>query len=220
MTNTNVAVQETVAPKMSKMHMGIMLALEAIDNGEYKVDSELGVMHNAKTLKQIGSLDKPSGNIFYVIKGVDILAHRLLYAYYNGGIDALKDGMVIKHLDENKANNAHGNLVQVPRKGAKKALEALRTGKAVEVSVATAEEGTLTEEELTAEVVAETTTYTEKELEARKIMELLIEGFTMKEVIATLSVKQSRVYDVKRGKSNGKATADLREKLEAQLQNA
>lgn len=208
MTNTNVVV-ETVAPKMSKMHMGIVVALEEIANGTYIVDAEEGTMHNAKTLKLIGSLDKPSGNVFYVIKGVDILAHRLLYAYYHGGIEVLNGDMVIKHLDENKANNSIGNLVQVPRKGWKQALADLKAGRTVEVShtmevVTEVEEGTQGELEMEVPV-----TLTAKEQEAVAIWNLLLEGKTIKEVAEALGLKTSRVHDVKRGKSNAKVTSQL-----------
>ena len=191
---------------MSKMMEGIKIALELIEDGQYIVDVEEGKMYN-KQLKEVGSLDKPSGNIFYVIKGVDILAHRLLYAYYNGRtVDALKEGHVVKHLDGNKQNNTPDNLVQVPRKGAKKALEAIIAERAKGV-VAPAPQAPQ------AEVVAETTNYTEKELEARNIMQELLNGLTIKEVAEKLNVKTSRVYDVKRGKSNAKATEDLRSQL-------
>jgi hypothetical protein len=45
-------------------------------------------------------------------------------------------------------------------------------------------------------------------------MELLLAGKTIKEVAMEFDVKRSRVADVKRGKSNGKATADLRAEFE------
>ncbi|WP_280951829.1 hypothetical protein [Alteribacter populi] len=41
-------------------------------------------------------------------------------------------------------------------------------------------------------------------------MELINEGKTVKEVAQELGVKNQRVYDVKNGKAQKKATADLR----------
>jgi hypothetical protein len=200
MTNTNVVVNE-VAPKMSKMHAGIVVALEEIANGTYIVNAEEGTLHNAKTLKLIGSLDKPSGNVFYVIKGVDILAHRLLYAQYNGGINALNGDMVIKHLNGNKADNRKANLVQVPRKGWKQALEALQKGNVAEVNEVVVP--VVVGEELNMDNLSD------KEKEAVAIWNKLLEGKSIKEVAEEMGLKVSRVHDVKRGKSNAKVTSQL-----------
>jgi hypothetical protein len=110
---------------MSKMYMGIKLALESINNGgAYEIIE--GSLYNGE--KKLGSLDKKSGNIYYVIKGIDIVASRLHYAYHNGGIDSLLDGHGIHFLDGDRTNLQRDNLVQLPRKGYKKALEELRTG--------------------------------------------------------------------------------------------
>jgi hypothetical protein len=193
---------------VSKMHAGIITALEMINNGDYTVDREKGEMYN-KVSKKIGSLDKPSGSVFYVIKGVDILAHRLLYAYYNGcTINALVDDMVVKHLDGNKANNAEGNLVQVPRKGQKQALEDLKAGRTVEVSVARAEElegnTEVTEEEPTQEVAEvkpteEDNVVTPQGTPEEQATALLQAGeLSIKEVAEQTGLKYKKVWGMKK----------------------
>lgn len=48
-------------------------------------------------------------------KFINCLSHRLIYAYHHG-VDSLKKGMVIHHLDYNKKNNRIENLVQITRK--------------------------------------------------------------------------------------------------------
>lgn len=187
--------------KQSKMMEGIKVALELIDNGVYEIiDSSL-----YRGERKLGSKDKQSGNIFYVIKGVDILAQRLHYAYHNGGVDSLKEGYGIHFLDGNRENLTKDNLVQLPRKGAKAKLTELRKGLSSPLPITPQE--VPTNNGIQAE---EDTTYTAKELEARKIMQLVNKGLSNKEVAEQLGVKASRVNDVKRGKSNAKATADLR----------
>jgi hypothetical protein len=177
---------------VSKMHAGIIVALEMINNGEYTVDRETGTMFN-KAGKKIGSLDKPSGSVFYVIKGVDILAHRLLYAYYHGcTINALVEEMVVKHLDGDKANNAESNLVQVPRKGQKQALEAIKTCKAVEISVARTEDNVVAPTEISGDdlIIA--------------IWKDILAGITNAEIAEKYNVKAVKVNDIRRGKSGVK----------------
>ena len=41
-------------------------------------------------------------------------SHRLIYAYHHG-LDSLKDGFVINHIDYNKTNNRINNLEQITR---------------------------------------------------------------------------------------------------------
>ena len=191
------------------MLVGIEKALELIANGDYKVIETEGALYN-KQCRKIGSLDKPSGNIFYVINRIDILAQRLLYAYYNGGAEALIEGQIITHLDGNKQNNRKNNLTQLPRKGMKQALNNLRKGMCCPV-IANAPQASKT-------VITATThptQYTAQEQQARDILETLIEGRTVKEVAEMFNVKEYNVRDIRRGKSRGKATADLRKKLES-----
>jgi hypothetical protein len=223
--------------KQSKMLEGIKVTLELVEAGEYKIEE--GKLYN-KAGKELGRVGKDSGNVFFVVKGFHIIAGRLMYAHYNGGVEALKEGEVVVHLDENKENNTKENLVQVPRKGMKEALRVLRGGEpapvvekpakpkkakaktevAEEVAPVTIEEPVAVEEFVVAETPVETPTpvettdYTEAEQEARRMMELLLAGKTIKEVAMEFDVKRSRVADVKRGKSNGKATADLRAEFE------
>jgi hypothetical protein len=181
----------------SKMYEGIKQALALIEAGEYQVIN--GNLY--RNGKKLGSLDKRSGNVYYVIKGVDIVASRLFYAYFNGGVDSLLDGHGIHYLDDNRLNNTASNLVQLPRKGYRKALEELCKGLATELNCPLPN------------TTADNTpqgTYTAKELEARAIMQELNAGLPIVEVAKKLGVKTSRCYDVKRGKVNYKATADLR----------
>ncbi len=198
--------------KQSKMLEGIKIGLELIAQGEYIVDEEKGKMYN-KRLKEVGKVGKDSGNVYYVIKGIDILAHRLLYAYYHGGIEALKEDMVIKHIDGNKQNNRRDNLVQLPRKGWKQALEEIKKQREtaliqLELALSLPQEvGEVIEGETAAG--AHDSTLDEKEVEARRIYEVLLAGKTMKEVAAEFNVPVHRVYDIKRRKSYKKATADL-----------
>lgn len=222
--------------KQSKMLEGIKVTLELVEAGEYKIEE--GKLYN-KADKELGRVGKDSGNVFFVVKGFHIIAGRLMYAHYNGGVEALKEGEVVVHLDENKENNTKENLVQVPRKGMKEALRVLRGGEpapvvekpakpkkakaktevAEEVAPVTIKEPVAVEEFVVAETPVETPTpvettdYTEAEQEARRMMELLLAGKTIKEVAMEFDVKRSRVADVKRGKSNGKATEDLRAEL-------
>lgn len=221
-----------IMKKQSKMLEGIKVTLELVEAGEYKIEE--GKLYN-KAGKELGRVGKDSGNVFFVVKGFHIIAGRLMYAFYNGGVEALKEGEVVVHLDENKENNVKENLVQVPRKGMKEALRVLRGGepapvvekpakpKKAKAKTEEAEVAPVVIEEPVAveEVVApveaptpvETADYTEAEKEARRMMELLIAGKTITEVAKEMEVKRSRVADVKRGKSNGKATADLREEF-------
>lgn len=191
--------------KQSKMLEGIKIGLELIAQGEYIVDEEKGKMYN-KRLKEVGKVGKDSGNVYYVIKGIDILAHRLLYAYYHGGVEALKEDMVIKHIDGNKQNNRRDNLVQLPRKGWNQALEEFKKLREMTLSqpqeVYEVEKGKKAAE-------AHNSRLDEKELEARRIYEALLAGKTMKEVAAEFNVPVHRVYDIKRRKSYKKATAEL-----------
>lgn len=220
--------------KTSKMLEGIKVTLELVEAGEYKIEE--GKLYN-KAGKELGRVGKDSGNVFFVVKGFHIIAGRLMYAFYNGGVEALKENEVVVHLDENKENNVKENLVQVPRKGMKEALRVLRGGepapeKPAKPKKAKAEKPAETEEaEVTPVVidepvaveevapveapanVEETTEYTAEQQEARRMLELLIAGKTVKEVALEMEVKTQKVRDVKRGKSHGKATADLREEF-------
>ncbi|MGD6964056.1 HNH endonuclease [Fictibacillus phosphorivorans] len=178
----------------SKMYEGIKQALKLIEDGEYNVIN--GNLYRKG--KRLGSLDKKSGNVFYVIKGVDIISQRLLYAYYHG-IDSLKEGEGISHINGDRSDNRENNLVALPRKGGKQMLAEIRIGLCTDLycKLPTAEE----------------VNYTEKELQARAIVQELINGKTIKEVAEQFNVPNQRIYDIKKGKSSGKATADLREQL-------
>lgn len=187
------------------MLVGIEKALKLIGNGDYKVIETEGALYN-KQCRKIGSLDKPSGNIFYVINRIDILAQRLMYAYYNGGAEALIEGQIITHIDGNKQNNRKHNLIQLPRKGMKQALNNLRKGMCCPLVKAKPNVNT-------APNIA--TQYTAQEQQARDILEALIAGKTVKEVAEMFNVKEYNVRDIRRGKGKKKATADLRKKLES-----
>jgi hypothetical protein len=191
----------------SKMKQGIRTALESINNGgTYEIIE--GSLYNGE--KKLGSLDKASGNIYYVIKGVDILASRLHYAYHNGGVERLKEGHGIHFLDDNRLNLNGDNLVQLPRKGYKQALTKLRTGMCSPLPFKL--EQPLETYKVPTEEVKPTDTpqYTEKELQARAIMQALNAGKTVKEVAEQFNVPSHRVRDVRNGKSNGKATVDAK----------
>lgn len=108
----------------SKMQEGIKQALQLIEEGKYAVED--GKLYNANG-KCLGSVDKNSGNMFVVIRGIDILLQRLMYAHYHG-FDSLKEGEGIYFLDEDRTNLRKENLVQLPRKGATTKLLELRTG--------------------------------------------------------------------------------------------
>lgn len=193
--------------KVTKMMTGIKVALELVEAGDYTINTD-GTMFN-KAGKKIGSLDKPSGNIFYVIKGVDILAHRLHYAYYHGYETLLDETKIVKHLDGCKQNNGIDNLVMVNRKGWKKELEAKRNGLNIEAVAVEAPQAPVVEEAPVQEPTVDLTGLNEKEQEAVMIWEALLEGHTIKEVAEKLNIKTSRVYDVKRKKSNADVTDRL-----------
>lgn len=211
----------------SKMMVGIEQAVELIKEGEYTVEN--GNLFN-KAGKQIGSLDKPSGNIFYVIKKIDILAQRLMYAYYNGGADALKEGEVVTHLDGNKQNNTADNLVQLARKGMKAELARLRSEKGIEVAETVkapakpkakkvakikAVDSGMVHTVAQAPQAQQTEEYTEAEKTALAVWDLIKAGKTTKEITETLDVKPQWVRDVKRGKTAKRVTKPLAEAYQA-----
>ncbi|PFB07264.1 hypothetical protein CN383_00145 [Priestia megaterium] len=185
----------------SKMLEGIKVTLELVKEGTYVIQN--GELFN-KAGVRLGRVGKDSGNVFYVVKGYHILAGRLMYAYYNGNTaDVLKEDSVITYIDGNKQNNRKGNVVQLPRKGMKQALKALRTGLCCPLVVSAPNTATAP------------TAYTEAQLQARRIMELLLAGKTVKEVAMEYDIKTQKVRDIIRGKSSGKATADLRAEFDA-----
>lgn len=200
-----------MAKNTGKVIENIKVVLGMVQTGEggYSVDAGLGKLcKNGKPLK--GSVGSEDGQQWYTVKGMNLQGQKLMYAYYHG-VDALDPAQVIKHLDGDKLRNTVDNLVQVPKKGWKQALEAKREGLNLE---AVSTEGapapaTPAPVQPEAPVATEEPTYTEKELEARKIWMELHGGATIKEVASKLGVKESRVYDVKRGKSNASAVADL-----------
>lgn len=193
---------------VAKERIGNVLAM--VEEGTYRIEASTGNLYKGEKLIK-GSVGTEDGQRWYNIKGMSLQGQRLMYAYYNG-LDALDLAKVVKHLDGDKLNNAKGNLVQVSKNGWKAELEALRDSNA-QVVEATGEIVVSTEfapEPVQPEQPELFTMYTEKEREARAIMQLVNEGKTIKEVAEICNVKTSRVYDVKRGKSNASATADMR----------
>jgi hypothetical protein len=168
----------------SKMYEGIVNALTLIENGDYTVFN--GELFN-KQGKKVGSLDKASGSIFYVIKGIDIIAQRLMFAVYHGAV-SLKEGEGIHHLDGDKTNNLEGNLVQLPRKGHKQALTALRVGLACPLQL----------QAITTATPQEPTPLEGVEL-VNAIKADLAEGtHSIKDIANKYGVKYKRVYDIKK----------------------
>lgn len=189
-----------MAKNNGKVIERIEKVLDMVAEGTYSIDRTNGKLSKGdKVLK--GSVGTEDGQQWYTVKGMSIQGQRLAYAYYHG-VSALtaNTDSVVKHLDGNKLNNGEDNLVLVSKKGWKEQLEAMRQGQNIDPN--------------TPPAPAEPTggqTWNEKELEARAIWMELVNGLTIKEVAEKLDVKKSRVYDVKRGKSNRNATADLPE---------
>jgi hypothetical protein len=77
----------------------------------YKVDGE-GNLYNGETLTGYGyyRVDVYLGNYKYL----NCFSHRLIYAYHHG-LESLKEGNVIHHIDHNKTNNHISNLAQIPK---------------------------------------------------------------------------------------------------------
>lgn len=175
----------------------VKMALEAINNGEYEFKGGL-LYKGGKALK--GSIGSEDGQKWYSIKNKSVQGQKLAYAYYHG-FEALDPAKMIKHLDGDKLNNRKENLVQVSKKGWKAELEKARIGLSCPLST-------------TPQATTETTNYNDKQLQARNIMlDILVGKLTMKEIAEKHGVKPQKVYDIKKGKSSSKATADLRAQL-------
>lgn len=214
----------------------IAKVLGMVEEGIYNVTADGNLYKGEKLIK--GSIGSEDGQRWYNVKGMSVQGQRLMYAYFNGGADALDNNKVVKHLDDNKLNNAGTNLVQVNKSGWKAELDALRLANGIVIGEEPAQPVTVapvkpvTVEAPQVEVVApvevapevvvapapvaptqegtlDRTKLTEKQMEAVIIWEALLEGMTIKEVAEKLNVKASRVYDVKRGKSNADVTSQL-----------
>lgn len=101
---------------------GIKKALELIKAGEYRINE--GKLYN-KFGKELGTVNKYSGNMYTNIGGVSIGLTRLIYAYYFG-IDKLDKHSFITHKDGDKTNNHPSNLVQVSRKFYQQEIDEIR----------------------------------------------------------------------------------------------
>lgn len=208
----------------------IAKVLEMVKEGTYNVTADGNLYKGEKLVK--GSIGSEDGQRWYNIKGMSVQGQRLMYAYFNGGAEALDNNKVVKHLDDNKLNNAGTNLVQVNKNGWKAELEELRLAQGIVIGEAVDTLVTATPapvKPVTVEVPVEApqapvvtevapapqaggldrSKLTEKQMEAVIIWEALLEGNTIKEVAEKLNVKASRVYDVKRGKSNADVTSQL-----------
>lgn len=167
----------------SKMYAGITLLLELVKEGAYTVQN--GELYNAKGSK-VGKIGADSKQVFYTVRGYHLQASRFYYAYYNGGVDALKDGEGIYYLDGNKLNNVEGNLVQLPKRGAKAALVKLRKDMSCSLPLAVqplADNAEDKAETLPPEEVAKA---------------LLAEGKSVKEVAAITGLKYKKAWDINR----------------------
>jgi hypothetical protein len=99
--------------------------LAQIESGEYRVINGKLFNKAGKLIK--GSLGTEDGQVWYNVKGSTVQGQKLLYAYYNG-LQALEEGKIVKHLDDNKLNNTAGNLIAVNKKGWTQELATARIG--------------------------------------------------------------------------------------------
>lgn len=200
----------------------IAKVLEMVQEGVYSI-TEAGELYKGNKLIK-GSVGTEDKQRWYSVKGMSIQGQKLMYAYYHGLESIMDANKVVKQLDGDTLNNAKSNLVLVSKNGWKAELEELRKNGGVaivEAPVTTTvsapvepvtEAPTAVTVAVTAPVSApvsptlDRSKLNAKQLEAVAIWELLLEGLTIKEVAEKLGVKASRVYDVKRKKSNADVT--------------
>lgn len=106
-----------------KAKTAIEIGLDLIALGVYIVDD--GRLFRSG--KEIGRVHKATGTIYYDIQDFEIIGHKFMYAYYYGEQN-LNTDLIITHIDGDKQNNRPGNIVQIPRKGAKKLTAQLKAG--------------------------------------------------------------------------------------------
>lgn len=190
---------------MNKTQIAIETLMNLIEEGEYTVNVETAELFN-KRGKKLGKVGADSGLTYYQIKGISFVGAKFWAVVHGYSIEEVMNTKnAIYYLDDNKQNMTADNIVVLPKKGAKDALEEIRQERRSDLEPELIE---LFDELDTIEQDAED--FTQDELQARRIMHALNAGKSIKEVAEQFNVSKYKVYDIRRGKSHGKATEDLR----------
>jgi hypothetical protein len=181
--------------------------LALVESGEYRIINGNLYKGNKRIKGSLGSIDK---QIWYNVKGNSVLGYRLAYAYYNG-LDDIKAGKLVKHLDGELTNNAEHNLIAVNKKGYVKELAEARIGLKTDLYCplnapqATAKpEGTTPNTVTTATPQAEENVQLNGEELTIAIWNAILEGGSNADITQKYNVKTVKVNDIRRGKSGVK----------------